>query len=82
METWGGAAFGNPRILHFHTCGAYAPGEISWNLFDPTIEVDGANLWENGTLKIKRINGAEKILQQYPDLEDLFAHPNRDVGLR
>ncbi len=25
-ERWSGSAFGNPRLLHFHTCGAYAPG--------------------------------------------------------
>ena len=26
FERWSGGAFGNPRILHFHTCGAYPPG--------------------------------------------------------
>ena len=43
-ERWGGSNFGNPRILHFHTCGAYAPGEISWNVVDPTILIDGVDL--------------------------------------
>jgi hypothetical protein len=31
-------AFANPRYLHFHTCGNYAPGEIAWSLFDVKVE--------------------------------------------
>ena len=56
-ERWGGAAFGNPRILHFHTCGAYAPGEISWNIFDPTIEIDGVVFWERGIFPRRPLAG-------------------------
>lgn len=80
-ERWGGAAFGNPRVLHFHTCGAYAPGEISWNVFDPTIELDGLRLWENGTFHIDRLEGGEAILADYPCAAAAFAAPARDVGL-
>lgn len=81
-ERWGGAAFGNPRILHFHTCGTYAPGEISWNIIDPTIEVDGVALWDKGTLRTDRLPGGPAILARYPCAEALFATPDRDIGLR
>ena len=81
-ERWGGAAFGNPRILHFHTCGAYAPGEISWNVIDPMIEVDGLPLWEAGRLHPERLPGGQAILDRYPCAAALFAAPDRDIGLR
>ncbi|WP_420395643.1 hypothetical protein [Nioella sp.] len=81
-ERWGGAAFGNPRILHFHTCGTYAPGEISWNIFDPTIEVDGVTLWEEGVFRADRLPGGPAILTHYPGVAALFDRPERDIGLR
>ena len=81
-ERWGGAAFGNPRVLHFHTCGAYAPGEISWNLFDPTIEVDGVRIWDQGRFHLERLPEGPGILQEYPCAARAFAAPDRDVGLR
>ncbi|QBY01370.1 hypothetical protein E2K80_12060 [Rhodophyticola sp. CCM32] len=80
-ELWGGTAFGNPRILHFHTCGAYAPGEISWNMVDPSITVDGVTVWEGGHLHIDRVPGARRILEAYPDVATIFAHPDRQIGL-
>ncbi|WP_417601786.1 hypothetical protein [Pararhodobacter oceanensis] len=80
-ERWGGAAFGNPRLLHFHTCGAYAPGEISWNVVDPTIIVDGVALWEDGVLNTQAIPGAQDILDAYPCARASFAAPDRRIGL-
>lgn len=79
---WGSVAFGNPRILHFHTCGAYAPGEISWNVIDPTVEVDGIALWERGVFHAERLPGGAEILARYPCAAALFAAPERDIGLR
>lgn len=79
-ERWSGAAFGNPRILHFHTCGAYAPGEISWNIVDPTIMVDGVAVWEDGVLRPHLVPGGKEILEQHPDIAALFEAPNRDIG--
>jgi len=81
FERWGGAAFGNPRILHFHTCGAYAPGEISWNVFDPTIVIDGTPYWENGVFHAERLPSGPEILATYPCAAALFAHPDREIGL-
>lgn len=81
-ERWGGAAFGNPRILHFHTCGAYAPGEISWNIIDSTIEVDGVALWDDGTFRADRLPEGPAIMARYPYVAALFDAPDRDIGLR
>lgn len=82
FERWGGAAFGNPRILHFHTCGAYAPGEISWNVFDPSIEIDGVTYWETGVFHADRLPGGADILARFPCAAALFERPDHDIGLR
>jgi len=81
-DRWAGAAFGNPRILHFHTCGAYAPGEISWNVFDPIVEIDGVLLWENGRLMLERLPEGAEILTRHPSVAKLFANPDMNIGLR
>ena len=80
-ERWSGSAFGNPRLLHFHTCGAYAPGEICWNVVDPTIEVDGRRLWDHGRLCLEALPGTAAILAEYPEIAALFATPERRIGL-
>ncbi|WP_146343842.1 hypothetical protein [Falsiphaeobacter marinintestinus] len=78
---WGGAAFGNPRVLHFHTCGAYAPGEISWNVFDPTIEIDGVRLWDHGRFRADRLEEGPGILDRYRCAAEVFENPDRNIGL-
>ena len=78
---WGGAAFGNPRILHFHTCGARPPGEICWNVFDPTIEADGVALWERGVLRADRLAQGRAILDRHPEAAALFAAPATEIGV-
>lgn len=80
-ERWGGTAFGNPRIAHFHTCGATAPGEISWNVIDPTITFDGIPMWECGTFHVHRIPGCADILAAHPDIAAMFARPDRAIGM-
>ncbi|MEM6738855.1 MAG: hypothetical protein AAF646_01995 [Pseudomonadota bacterium] len=80
-ERWGSAAFGNPRLLHFHTCGQYAPGEISWNMLDPTIEIDGVPVWENGVFHAERLAGGAEILAAYPCAAEAFAHADPRCGL-
>ncbi|RST86924.1 hypothetical protein EJC49_08390 [Aquibium carbonis] len=81
LERWSGAAFGNPRLLHFHTCGAYAPGEICWNVVDPTVLVDGVAVWENGRLHPERVPGGSEILAAHPQVAAAFAAPAQAVGL-
>jgi hypothetical protein len=80
FERWGGGAFGNPRILHFHTCGAYPPGEISLNVLDPTVRVDGVAVWEDGELYVSRIAGGEELLEAYPDMRAVFERRATQVG--
>ncbi len=80
-ERWSCAAFGNPRILHFHTCGDYAPGEICWNIIDPTIRVDGVAIWRDGRIDIDRVPGAAAALDRAPGLRALFERPERRIGL-
>jgi hypothetical protein len=81
FETWTGSAFGNPRLLHFHTCGSYAPGEICWNIVDPTVVVDGNIIWKDGAVQLNSIPGAEHILKEYPSLELLFRDPDQRIGI-
>jgi hypothetical protein len=80
FERWGGGAFGNPRLMHFHTCGAYPPGEISLNMLDPTIRIDEVAVWENGFLHPERIAGGAELLAAYPDMRAAFEHPATQVG--
>jgi hypothetical protein len=80
-ERWSGGAFGNPRILHVHTCGAYPPGEISLNVIDPTVRLDGVALWENGRLHPERIAGGAALLAQHREVAALFEAPAQAIGL-
>lgn len=78
---WGSSAFGNPRLMHVHTCGTYAPGEICWNVLDPTITLDGVALWEEGRLHPDRIAGGAALLARWPELAAVFANPATEVGI-
>ena len=78
---WCNSTFGNPRLLHFHTCGREPPGEISWNVLDPTISFDGVVAWEQGRLAIERIPGALSIADRYPGFARIFANPQSFVGV-
>lgn len=78
---WSGAAFGNPRVLHFHTCGAEPPGEISWNIIDPTILIDGVAVWQNGQLDPALVPGGADILARFPCVAASFANPALDIGV-
>ncbi|WP_425038001.1 hypothetical protein [Primorskyibacter sp. S187A] len=80
-ERWSGGAFGNPRILHIHTCGDYPPGEISLNVIDPTITLDGIPVWDSGRLYPERLAGGAALLDSAPDMAAIFANPARDIGL-
>lgn len=81
VARWSGGAFGNPRVLHFHACGSTPPGEISLNVIDATVRLDGVALWEAGRLRPERIPDGAAILAQYPAVAALFAAPAQAVGL-
>lgn len=80
FERWSGGAFGNPRLMHFHTCGHYAPGEISLNVLDPTITLDGVAVWKNGVFDPNLVPGGAAILDQYPCIRAVFDTPAQQVG--
>lgn len=80
MQRWCGSAFGNPRLLHFHTCGDYPPGEISLNVLDPTVRLDGIAVWDHGVLHPERIAGGAALLAAHPQMALAFQQPATDVG--
>ncbi len=80
-DRWSNTAFPNPRIVHFHTCGDYAPGEICWIVLDPTISIDGTNIWDNGRICPERFPGTAECLDRWPELRDVFADPEQAVGV-
>lgn len=80
-DRWSNTVFNNPRVLHFHTCGAYAPGEICWMLLDPSVHVDGTALWEQGRLRPENFSETEASLKAWPALSRLIEAPSRSIGL-
>ena len=80
-DRWSNTVFTNPRILHFHTCGSYAPGEICWNLIDHTVSIDGTRLWENGRLHPEAFAQTRNCVEEWPELADLFTNPSESIGL-
>ena len=80
-DRWSNSVFTNPRVVHFHTCGNYAPAEICWMLIDHTITVDGISLWDKGRLKLDAFARTNSCLEQWPGLNELFHNPAREIGL-
>ncbi len=80
-DRWSNSAFTNPRLLHFHTCGNYAPAEICWMVLDHTICVDGKNLWNKGRLDLDCFPQTGDCIEQWPELSALFEHPSAEIGL-
>ena len=71
-DYWSNTVFGNPKYLHFHTCGNYAPGEICWMIADPTITIDNTPIWENGILKVNSFDESIEHLRSSSDLRNLY----------
>ena len=80
-DRWSNTAFPNPRILHFHTCGAYPPGEICWMVFDAVVETDGHVLWNRGALNRGLNAGIAAVFERWPGLDALFDQPCREIGI-
>ena len=80
-DRWANTVFPNPRFLHFHTCGDYAPGEICWMVLDHTITVDGEALWEKGCIRVEAFPQLRECLDAWPVLKPLFASPAEVVGV-
>ncbi len=80
-DRWSNTVFINPRVLHFHTCGAYAPAEISWMIFDATVLLDGAALWQDGQLQPRTFGPIRDVLENWPELAPYFSEPAQEIGL-
>ena len=78
LERWGKVAFANPRYLHFHTCGNYAPGEIAWTLFDASAEFDSRPLWVDGAFTFLDDPTVGSILNR-AGIQDIEIR--RDIGI-
>lgn len=81
LVRWSGTVFGNPRYLHAHTCGNYAPGEICVSVFDPTITVGASDLWRRGEFVFARTPEVQELMNRYTGIRELFDHPVKDIGL-
>lgn len=80
-DRWANTVFQSPRVLHFHTCGAYAPGEICWMVIDPTITLDGAPLWRAGVLNPEAHPAVAAVVAAHPALGPLCALPPAPIGV-
>ncbi|MEM6986081.1 MAG: hypothetical protein AAF499_06040 [Pseudomonadota bacterium] len=80
-DRWANTVFCNPRLLHFHCVGEGAPGEVSWVVTDPTISVDGQDLWREGRLMVEAFEQTESVIERWPHLSELWAKPSASVGL-
>ena len=80
-DRWSNTVFTNPRFLHFHTCGNYAPGEICWMLLDHTIAIDGKKLWDRGRLYPEIFPQTKTCIERWPELNALFANPSDEIGI-
>ncbi len=73
-DRWSNTVFSDPQYVHFHTCGDYAPGEISCTLPDHTIKINGSSLWENGKLQPHIFDKTKKCLNKWPELLKIFSY--------
>lgn len=67
-DRWANTAFTHPRVLHFHTCGDYAPGEICLNVLDAEVTIDGVLLWQAGRLCLDNFPHLVAVAEQWPEL--------------
>lgn len=80
-DRWANTVFTNPRVLHFHTCGNYSPGEICWMVIDQTVAIDNKNLWEAGRLCVNDFEQTRQCLKDWPELEPMFTNPAQAIGV-
>lgn len=79
-DRWSNSLFGSPRFLHFHTCGDYAPGEICWMVQDPTIMLDGVDLWRGGRLVAGALEGQGAFFDTAPGLREALGRRVEAIG--
>lgn len=73
-DRWSNTVFCHPEYVHFHTCGDYAPGEISCTLPGHTIKINGITLWKDGKLLPHILERTKACLKKWPELNNLFQY--------
>lgn len=71
-DRWSNTVFSQPDYIHFHTCGDYAPGEISCTNHGHTIKVNGMPLWNKGVLFPNIFENTKTCMDTWPELKELF----------
>jgi len=77
---WACMIFASPRHLHFHTCGDYPPGEITWAVVDATVTFDGREYWREGAFRYFDRAEAKHLAREY-SLDDGVFTIRRDIGV-
>ena len=72
-DKWSNTVFGQPKYLHFHTCGNYAPGEICWMIPNHTVLIDDKPLWKDGELMLNDFEHTKGLLEKYATLKNVFS---------
>ncbi len=80
VERWNGVVHSHPRYTHFHTCGAYNPGEIVVGLIDASVFINDEPYWEQGCLTLLDRDDAHDLLGRYPGQEEAFKM-QMDIGV-
>ena len=65
--------FGQPKYLHFHTCGNYAPGEICWMIPNHTVLIDDKPLWKEGELMLDGFEHTKGLMEKHGTLKNVFS---------
>lgn len=65
VEKWITMAHHNPRMVHFHSCGDFNPGEIVLPIVDPTISLDGVDYWRDGQMTFLESSVVADLMEQY-----------------
>ena len=72
-DKWSNTVFGQPKYLHFHTCGNYAPGEICWMIPNHTVLIDDKPLWKDGELMLDGFEHTKGLLEKHGTLKNIFS---------
>ena len=50
-------------------------------MLNPTIEIDGIAVWEQGVFHAERLQGGQDVLDAYPCAAAVFKNPDPNIGM-
>ena len=80
LDEWMFMVHANPRIVHLHAIGEESPGEMSIPVVDPTIELDGDKVWDNGRLAFLDEPSVREAVAVHGDPDFAFEQ-EMDIGV-